>query len=63
MCTFHIENDFIINPCAALARQYQPHQIMRGIFPPSFYVENTKISVYVESPRKGNIFFESVPVT
>ncbi len=26
-------------------------------YPPLFYVENTKISVYVESPPNFNIFF------
>ncbi len=28
-----------------------------GNYPPLFYVENTKISVHVESPHKFNIFF------
>ena len=31
-----------------------------GDYPPLFYVENTKISVSVESPHKFNIFSESV---
>ncbi len=31
-----------------------------GNYPPLFYVENTKISLYVESPHRFNIFSESV---
>ena len=32
-------------------------------FPPVFYVENTKCSVYVESPHYFNIFFSESEVS